>query len=59
MKIAMIINPNDNKAALVQIMTWCFEGDKPLFETMMTKFTDAYMRHSTLVRQQTLDTIMW
>ena len=40
-------------------MTWCLEGDKSLFETMMTKFTDAYMRHSPLVRQQTLDTIMW
>ena len=27
-------------------MAWCRTGDKPLSETMMTQFNDAYMRHS-------------
>ena len=36
---------NDNKAALVQVMAWCWAGDKPLPETLMTQFTDAYMLH--------------
>ena len=35
----------DNMAALVQIMAWCRPGVKPLSESMMNKFTDAYMRH--------------
>ena len=37
--------PIDNKPALLQIMAWCRIGDKPLSETMLTQFTDAYMRH--------------
>ena len=37
--------PIDNKSALVQVMAWCRTGDKPLPEPMLTKFTDAYMRH--------------
>ena len=37
--------PIDNKAALVHVMVWRRLGDKPLPEPMMTKFTDAYMRH--------------
>ena len=31
--------------ALVQIMVRCRSGDKPLSETMLTQFSDAYMRH--------------
>ena len=37
--------PNDNKAALVQIMAWRRTGDKPLSEPMLTQFIDPYMRH--------------
>ena len=36
----------DNMAALVQIMAWRRPGDKPLSETMMGKFGDAYMHIS-------------
>ena len=35
----------DNKAALVQAMTWRQTGAKPLPEPMLTLFTDAYMLH--------------
>ena len=38
-------SPIDNKPALVQVMAWCRTGDEPLPESMMTLFTDAYMRH--------------
>ena len=34
--------PFDNKPVLVQIMVWRLTGDKPLSETMLLKFTDAY-----------------
>ena len=37
--------PIDNNPALVQIMAWCRKGDKPLSQPMLTRFTDAYMRH--------------
>ena len=37
--------PIDNKSALVQVMAWCRTGDEPLPEPMLTRFTDAYMRH--------------
>ena len=37
--------PTDNKSVLVQIMAWCQTGSKPLFEPMLTQFTDAYMRY--------------
>ena len=37
--------PIDNNPALVWIMAWRRTGDKPLSEPMLTKFTDAYMRH--------------
>ena len=33
--------PIGNNPALVQIMTWCQTGDKPLSESMLTQFTDA------------------
>ena len=38
-------SPIDNKPALVQVMAWCWIGDKPLPEPMMAQFIDAYMRH--------------
>ena len=38
--------PINNIPALVQIMAWCWSGDKPLSESLMAWFTDAYMHHS-------------
>ena len=38
-------SPINNKSALVQVMAWRRTDDKPLPESMMTQFTDAYMRH--------------
>ena len=37
-------DPNDSKPALVQVMAWRRTVDKPLHETMLTQFTDVYMR---------------
>ena len=37
--------PIDNKPALAQVMAWHRAGDKPLSEPMLTRFSDAYMRH--------------
>ena len=37
--------PIENNPALVQIMAWRRIGDKPLSESILTRFTDAYMRH--------------
>ena len=37
--------PIDNNPSLAQIMAWRRIGDKPLSEPMLTRFTDAYMRH--------------
>ena len=39
------MSPIDNKPELVQVMAWRRTGDKPLPETMLTQFTDAYMQH--------------
>ena len=38
-------SPISNILAFVQIMAWRRIGDKPLFEPMLTRFTEAYMRH--------------
>ena len=35
-------SPMDNKPALVQVIAWCWTGDKPLPEPMMTQFIDIY-----------------
>ena len=35
----------DNNSALLWIMAWRRLGDKPLSEPMLTRSTDAYMRH--------------
>ena len=35
-------DPNDNKWVLVQVMAWCRIGHKPLPESMLIQFTDAY-----------------
>ena len=37
--------PIKNIPALIQIMAWCQPGNEPLFEPMLTQFTNAYMRH--------------
>ena len=37
--------PIDYKLALVQVMAWHRTGEKPLPESMLTQFTDAYIRH--------------
>ena len=37
--------PIDYKSALVQVMAWHWTGEKPLPESMLTLFTDAYIRH--------------
>ena len=35
----------DYKSALVQVMAWHRTGEKPLPKSMLTQFTDAYIRH--------------
>ena len=35
----------DNKAALVHVMAWHWTGNKPLPESMLIQFTDAYTWH--------------
>ena len=35
--------PIDYKSALVQVMAWHRTGEKPLPESMLTQFTDAYI----------------
>ena len=37
--------PINYKSALVQVVAWRPTGEKPLPESMLTKFTDAYIRH--------------
>ena len=37
--------PIDYKSALVQVVAWHRTGEKPLPESMLTQFTDAYIRH--------------
>ena len=39
------MSPIDNNLAMVQVMAWRRTGDKPLPEPMLTRSTDAYMRH--------------
>ena len=51
-RISLKFVPNGpiyNKAVLVQVKAWRLTGDNPLPEPMLTQFTDAYMRHSTLI----------
>ena len=38
-------SPTSNKPALVQTKAWRWTGKRSLFEPMMTKFIDAFMRH--------------
>ena len=42
---------NYNEATMVEIMVWGRKGDKILSVPMMTKFTDAYKRHSVSVNR--------
>ena len=37
--------PINNNPTLVQIMAWRPIGDKSLFEPLLIRYTDAYMRH--------------
>ena len=37
--------PIDYKSALVQVVAWHRTGEKPLPESMLTQFTEAYIRH--------------
>ena len=37
--------PIDYKSALVQVVAWHRTGEKPLPESKLTQFTDAYIRH--------------
>ena len=48
LKISLKFAPEvriNNIPALVQIMAWRRTGDKPLSEPMLSRFTDAFMRH--------------
>ena len=38
-------NQTGPKSVLVQVMAWHRTGEKPLPESMLTHFTDAYLRH--------------
>ena len=38
--------PVDIESTLIQVMAWRQIGDKSLHETILTQFTDAYMRQS-------------
>ena len=47
-KISLKFIPNgpvSNITSLVHIMAWRWLGDKPLSESMLTRFTDTYMQH--------------
>ena len=37
-----------NKLALVQVMAWCWIGDKPLPEQNVVQLTSTYMHYSEL-----------
>ena len=39
------MGPIDYKSALLQVMAWHRTGEKPLPESMLTQFTDTYIRH--------------
>ena len=41
--------PIDHKLALVQVVAWHRTGEKPLPESMLTQFTDAYMGQYQIV----------
>ena len=44
--LKFILNdPTDNNPTVGWIMAWRRKGDKPLSDSMLFQFTDAYMRH--------------
>ena len=45
-------SPTDNKPVLAQLMAWRRTGNKPLYEPMMTLFTDACMSCSVEMSQR-------
>ena len=42
--------PTNDKPALVQINAWCQTSNKPLSESAMADFIDAYVRHSASMK---------
>ena len=55
--------PVDNESALVQVMAWRRTGDRPLPESMLAHFTDAYMcrqgRWVTFLMVDFFNTCQW
>ena len=49
--------PIDNTWALVQVMAWIQIDDKPLTESMLIQFTDAYITPGTLMTSAAADVI--
>ena len=50
--------PIDSNIALIQIMAWCWTGDKPLSEPMMAKVGDAFMCHLASMSQSAKHTLI-
>ena len=47
-KILLIIVPSspiNNIPVLIQVLAWRWIGEKPLSESMLARFTNAYMQH--------------
>ena len=42
--------PIDYKSALVQVVAWHRSGEKPLPESVLTQFTDAYTWHKGKIK---------
>ena len=60
LKISLTFVPTlriNNIPALVQMMTWCRSGEKPLSEPMLARFTDAYIRDSSSFFRNVNDSI--
>ena len=47
-KVSLYLAPKGpmyNNLSLLQIVAWCRIGDKPLSESILTRFSDAYIQH--------------
>ena len=42
--------PVDNKSSLVRVMVCRLYGAKPIYDSIVTQFNDAYMRHMASCR---------
>ena len=49
-EVCIPVDPIDNKSLIDQVMVLYWIGRKPLFETMETQFTDAFMHHQSSVK---------